>query len=521
MIVAALSELPDAVDLLIIGGGISGAGIAREAARGSAKVLLVDAQDFSAGTSSRSSKLVHGGLRYLKSGDWRLTLESVRERQLLMEQAPGLVVPQSFVMPLYQGRKPGKATMQLGLGLYDAMARQHSSRFCDLRSTNAQVPGLAQDGLIGAMRYTDAQTDDSRLVLRLLSEAQAAGVMLRNYCRAELLTSADGHTTGATLTDADSGERRAISAKLVLLATGAWPPAGPRAPKIRPLRGSHLLFPFWCWPLAQAVSWLHAADGRPVFAYPWEGATLLGTTDLDHGDQDLWAPQISAAEIEYLLAAAGQQFPSLELQAADALSAYAGVRPIVDDGSSADPSAASRESVMWSAPGLVGLSGGKLTTFRVQARAVLAEVARQRAEFSQAVADVVFDSPEQIHSVPRRIAGRLGSALPEFIASMPSSECAPVGATPYWWAELRWALRHEAVRHLDELLLRRTRLGLVSRAGGAAYMDRIRELCMAELDWGEATWTQELQRYQQLWCAQHDPLRERSADAGAGNRDAA
>ena len=505
MIVAALSELPDAVDLLIVGGGVSGAGIAREAARGSAKVLLVDAQDFSAGTSSRSSKLVHGGLRYLKSGDWRLTLESVRERQLLMAQAPGLVVPQRFMMPLYQGRKPGKLTMKLGLGLYDAMARQRSSSFCEPLATNARIPGLVQSGLLGAMTYVDAQTDDSRLVLRLLSEARAAGVMLRNYCRAELLTSADGRTTGATLTDADSGEHRRISAKLVLLATGAWPPAGPRAPRIRPLRGSHLLFPNWRWPLAQAVSWLHAADGRPVFAFPWEGATLLGTTDLDHGDADLWAPQISAAEVDYLLEAAAQQFPSLALQAGDALSAYAGVRPIVDDGSGADPSAASRESVMWSAPGLVGLSGGKLTTFRVQARAVLAEVARQRPEFALALEGAVFEAVAPSEQVPQRIADRLGPALPEFLASMPRDEWEAVGATPYWWAELRWALRQEAVRHLDDLLLRRTRLGLVTRAG--AHMARIRQLCMDELAWDEPRWQQELQRYEALWQAQHDPLR--------------
>ena len=508
MIRAEFSALPEAVDLLIIGGGVTGAGIAREAARLPITTLLVDAGDFAGGTSSMSSKLVHGGLRYLKTGEWRLTLESVRERQRLLAEAPGLVERLGFVMPLYEGAKPRRGTMRLGLGLYDLMAGQRNARSVSAQQALQRAPDLESRGLIGAMCYDDAQTDDARLVLRLLAEAQADGLQLRNYTRVERLLRDGERVCGAHLVDAQSGATRELRARMVINATGAWADRlGGDAPRLRPLRGSHFLFPHWRFPLAQAVSWLHPDDQRPIFAYPWEGATLYGTTDLDQSpDADFQRLQMSAQEAEYLIRGLQCRFPRLNLQAADALSQITGVRPIVAEGDG-DPSAASRESAIWSEPGLVGITGGKLTTFRVAAREVLGRAAQQLAELMPATDQAVFAAMGQSSSTAdRRLAGRLGSALPSYREQMPASERTAIPGQLYQWAELRWALRKEAVVSLADLLLRRTRLGLVCAQGAARYQTRIQALCAEELGWNEERWQAEWSAYEQYWQAHHKPL---------------
>jgi glycerol-3-phosphate dehydrogenase len=219
--------------------------------------------------------------------------------------------------------------------------------------------------------YDDAQTDDARLVLSLLQEAQAAGAAVMNYVRVEQVLTAGGRVRGAALRDEVDGTCREIEAGLVADAAGAaagaiaGAPAG--APPLRPLRGSHLLFPLARLPLRCAVSWLHPRDRRPVFVYPWQGAALLGTTDVDHEAAASTPLRMSAGEAEYLLEGLGQQFPGLRPRLNDTLSSFAGVRPIVAGGK-ADPSAESRESAIWSSPGWLGVTGGKLTTFRLTAR---------------------------------------------------------------------------------------------------------------------------------------------------------
>ena len=508
MIRAEFSALPEAVDLLIVGGGVTGAGIAREAARLPLTTLLVDAGDFAGGTSSMSSKLVHGGLRYLKTGEWRLTLESVRERQRLLAEAPGLVERLGFVMPLYEGAKPSRGTMRVGLGLYDLMAGQRNARAVTAQQALQRAPDLESRGLIGAMCYDDARTDDARLVLRLLAEATADGLQLRNYTRVERLLRNGQQVSGAQLVDVQSGATRELRARMVINATGAWADRlGGDAPRLRPLRGSHFLFPHWRFPLAQAVSWLHPDDHRPIFAYPWEGATLYGTTDLDQSpDADFQRLRMSAPEAAYLMRGLQVRFPRLNLQAKDALSQITGVRPIVAE-AEGDPSAASRESAIWSEPGLVGITGGKLTTFRVAAREVLSRAAQQFPALMPAPDQAVFaatDSSASAHE--RRIAGRLGPGLKSYREQMPASEQCAIPGQPYQWAELRWALRHEAVVSLADLLLRRTRLGLVCAQGAASHNARIRSLCADEFGWDEARWQAEWSAYEDYWQAHHAPL---------------
>lgn len=508
MIRAEFSALPEAVDLLIIGGGVTGAGIAREAARLPITTLLLDAGDFAGGTSSMSSKLVHGGLRYLKTGEWRLTLESVRERQRLLAEAPGLVERLGFVMPLYERAKPSRGTMRVGLGLYDLMAGQRNAHSVTAQQALQRAPDLEDRGLIGAMCYDDARTDDARLVLRLLAEAQAEGLQLRNYTRVDRLLRNGERVSGAHVVDVESGAARELRARMVINATGAWADRlGGDAPQLRPLRGSHFLFPHWRFPLAQAVSWLHPDDHRPIFAYPWEGATLYGTTDLDQSpDADLHRLRMSEQEATYLMRGLQARFPRLNLQAKDALSQITGVRPIVAEAEGA-PSSASRESAIWSEPGLVGITGGKLTTFRVAAREVLSRAAQQLPALMPAPDQAMFAVAGPVTSTAeRRLVGRLGAALVSYREQMPAGEQCAIPGQPYQWAELRWALRYEAVVSLADLLLRRTRLGLVCAQGGVQHKAAIQALCTEELGWDEARWQAEWSAYKDYWLAYHAPL---------------
>src|SRR5512142_1880015 len=281
-------ELDQKWDLLIVGGGITGAGILRQAAHAKLRALLVEADDFASGTSSRSSKLVHGGLRYLKNAQIKVTLESVREREYLLKQGRGLVNRLGFLYACLQGDSIPGWIFGIGLGIYDIMARQWSHRSYDIDDMRELCLALTTPALLSGYRYFDANTDDARLVLRLLRESVADGALALNYARVDsLLRTRDGRVCGVALRDT-SGEverQTEVLAKVVVNATGAWADELrgnlQQRPRLRPLRGSHLVFPFQRLPLTRAVSFLHPRDGRPVFALPWEGVTLFGTTDVD------------------------------------------------------------------------------------------------------------------------------------------------------------------------------------------------------------------------------------------------
>ncbi len=497
----SLADLPARFDLVVIGGGITGAGILHEAARTGASVLLVEQNDFASGTSSASSKLVHGGLRYMKDGQWRLTLESVRERNRLLRSRAGLVELQPFLMPIYQGMKPGRAVMRIGLAAYDMMGGQWRSRSLSTQQALQLEPHLRRDGLLGAVTYEDARTDDARLVLRLIFEALEAGAQALNYVRVAAVLKSGSRVRGVALHDVLSGATREIEAGLVINAAGVWScglPGDPGgAPTLRPLRGSHLIFPLARLPVKQAVSWLHVRDRRPIFVYPWEGVALFGTTDLDHGDADPARPRMTPEEAQYLMEGLNHQFPDLGLSLNDAISAYSGVRPIVASGKD-DPSAESRESASWSSPGWIGITGGKLTTFRVTARQVLGLAAKQLP--------VLAPRPEAAlaPAISNRLRARHGVACVDWLAGSDRiGDRERIAGTPYAWGELRWAARQEAVVHLDDLLLRRTRIGLLLPQGGADLLDRVAAICREELNWNEARWAQERSRYLGLWQRHH------------------
>jgi glycerol-3-phosphate dehydrogenase len=495
-------------DLLIIGGGITGAGILLEASRRGLKALLVEQRDFAWGTSSRSSKLVHGGLRYLKEGRFGLTRESVRERQHLMQQARGLVEPQSFVFGDYVGRKPGRKLFLLGLAIYDWMAGLVERHYVGRDDFLMMAPNIAREGLVGGMRYTDAKTDDARLVLRVLLEAGKHGAIATNYLAVTKLVRDEERIAGAVLTDAIDGSQHEVRAKLVINATGAWADrlrGAQPGPTLRPLRGSHLVLPAWRLPLAQAVSLMHPHDGRPVFAFPWEGVTLVGTTDVDHRADLQQEASITRAEVDYLMAALHAQFPQLALRESDVLATYAGVRPVIDSGK-ADPSKEGREHAVWIDDGMLSVTGGKLTTFRVIALDALRHARPLLPHWHDSLAPhAVFETPATLHapSLPRqqcqRLLGRYGSDAQPLVDAARAGELDAIPGTHTLWAELRWAARAEAVLRLEDLMLRRSRLGLQLPAGGAAQLPRIRAICQNELGWTDAQWEQQQRAYLALW----------------------
>jgi len=497
-------------DMVVVGGGIVGAGVLREAARLNLKVLLLERRDFSWGTSSRSSKMVHGGLRYIASGDFRITRESVIERERLLREAAGLVMPLPYLFTSRKRQFPGRWSFTALLNIYDFFAGRRDHRFLSPDQLELQAPHLQAKGLKGACQYTDATTDDSRLVLRILDEAVGEGdVELLNYVAVESLLEEAGQVAGVRARDALTGETVDIRARVVVNATGAWADQLRQqvgAEKhIRPLRGSHLVFPYHRLPVSQAVTVLHPADRRPVFIFPWEGVTVVGTTDLDHREDLDREAAITREETDYLLRLVHQQFPSLGVGESDVLSTWSGVRPVVSSGK-LDPSAERRDHSVWHDRGLVSVAGGKLTTFRPIALDVLAAAAQY---LPTANPDKNLDQPI-FAPVPggedrlapllsadsrRRLLGRYGADIVPWVLAEQAANLETIPGTQTLWTELRWAASREAVCHLDDLLLRRTRIGLLVKDGAMVHIDRVRELVQPLLGWDDARWAGEVERY--------------------------
>jgi glycerol-3-phosphate dehydrogenase len=401
-----------------------------------------------------------------------------------------------------------------GLTVYDIMAGQWTHRSYDLEDMRELCPPLTTPALRSGYRYFDANTDDARLVLRLIRESVADGGVALNYARVDsLLKAQSGQVCGVVLHDSSGETERQteIRAKVVINATGAWSDelrgAIKQKPRMRPLRGSHLVLPFHRLPITRAVSFLHPHDGRPVMAIPWEGAILFGTTDVDHKTNIQTDPSISSSEAEYLMEALRFVFPAQEFDFKDALSTFSGLRPVVNTGK-ADPSKESREHAIWDENGLLTVSGGKLTTFRIMARDALKAARKYLGRVNFDVNTPVLDtfppeaelcfadstlSPAQ----QLRLLARYGiESIPLFVADS-SHESIP--NTPYLWAELRHAARAEGVIHLDDLLLRRVRLGLLAPNGGIDLLAQIRSVVQTVLSWDDSRWDKEIKDYADLW----------------------
>jgi glycerol-3-phosphate dehydrogenase len=517
-----LHDLPEKWDLIVIGGGITGAGIFSEAARMGMHVLLVERMDYAWGTSSRSSKLVHGGLRYLKEGRILLTKASVEERERLLKEAAGLVDILGFLMPVYKDQTPGRAALSAGLTIYDMIAHEKQHSFLDLPEFSMLLPHVKQDGLTGGFHFFDAQVDDARLVLRLITETAGTDAIALNYTEAiQIRRGERGNVTGIVVRDTETLEEKELFSTAVINATGTWAETLHPSPDpdfhLRPLRGSHLVFPHWSIPVAQAVTLIHPDDERPVFVIPWEGAVLFGTTDLDHEQDIFLEPAVTEDEVSYLMDAIQTFFPALDVSLDDCICAFAGLRPVLSEGKR-PPSEESRDHVVWTDRGLVTITGGKLTTFRRMAWDAL-ESAKPffSTLFLPDHAMPVFppppETPENDYGLTshiwKRLFGRYGKAAMELVRRALPEDLNEIPGTYTLWAELPFVAEREQVRHLGDLLLRRVRIGILTLEGGKEYLDRVQELCEPCLSWNKKRWKEEREAYLALiQCAYSLPSRE-------------
>jgi len=503
-------------DLVIIGGGITGAGIFREAARMHLNVLLVEQNDFAWGTSSRSSKLVHGGLRYLKEGKIFLTRHSVVERERLISEAPGLVNPLNFLLPVYSDHGASRWLIEIGLTIYDLLAWKKQHEYFSRDDFTQKVPIIKQEKLLGGFRFVDAQVDDARLVLRVLDEALQDGGLAKNYTKAkEILRDNQGNVIGLEIEDTETSVSQTLQTRAIINASGTWAeqlhPSPQAGLHLRPLRGSHLIFPFTKIPVNEAISFEHPDDNRPVFAIPWEGAVLFGTTDVDFDKELHQEPAITQQEADYLLTAIRARFPALEVKGADCIATIAGIRPVLS-AHKKDPSKESREHVVWVDKGLVTITGGKLTTFRRLAWDALNAARPFLSNFSaEKKGQPVFTQPDASIEKPtsisqfdfQRLCGRYGNKAKDILLESTNETLCHIPGTHAFWAELPYVAANESIRHLSDLLLRRVRIGVLLPEGGKKYLEKVQSLCAPVLDWDSERWEKEKKQYLTHWQKAH------------------
>ncbi|MDP6539444.1 MAG: glycerol-3-phosphate dehydrogenase/oxidase [Planctomycetota bacterium] len=486
---AGLSSRP--VDLLVIGGGITGAGIALDAAARGLRTALVDKGDFASGTSSRSSKLIHGGLRYLRQGQWRTTRESSRERATLQRLAPHLVEDLPFLLPV-DGGLGKRLVLGTGMWLYGSAGGRHARRghrHLDRALALEQLPSLAPTDR-SAYVFHDARADDCRLTLHVLKRAVSAGCTALSYVRVDELCHSDGQVSGARLRDVRGGSESSIEARVIVNATGVWCDElrrldQPRASALlRPSKGVHLLLPRERVRNRCAVAFSLPRGGPSGFLLPWGERAILGTTDTEH-DDDLDEVRATAADVELLLSLANERFPDLGLGRGDVLATWAGLRPLLGHDNEADPSRAPRDDVIERSPsGLISVTGGKLTTYRHMAERVVDRVAealgrtapcttRTLALFAAPAGDdPLVRSHGSEAAVVRGMQERDGDLARPLVESRPES-----------LAEAVYALEHERAVTLADLLLRRTRLGLLAPEGTAAAAESIARFLAVKTGW--------------------------------------
>ncbi len=493
---AALDARREPFDVAVIGGGAHGAGIALDCASRGYSVALFERDDFAAGTSSRSSKLIHGGLRYVGLGQWGLVREALAERARLIANAPAIVAPLGFVVPLYGLVDALK--FPLGLWLYDRLAgraRLTPSRRISRDSALARAPGLVPDALRGAACYSDAGFDDARLVQALLARARALGAVTLNHAEVVGLDRAHGaRLAGVTVRDRETDATREIAARVVVNAAGPWSDRvrglGGRAGAagVTPSQGAHVVVPARFLGGAEALVFPHTPDGRIMFAIPWQGHTLLGTTDTAVELQSD-NPRPLAREVDEILAVAARYLDPAPTRA-DVLSVFAGLRPLAgapDDAGTAQRSREHRLDV--GADGLVTVSGGKWTTYRLiaeQAVDLAAEAAGLPSRPSRTATLPI--APLAAGVDPRYAAyGEDAHAVAAIAATDPELGVPLHENLPGTGADYVWAARAALAVHVSDVLAYHTRALFLDAAAASAIAPRVARLLAAELGHG-ADW---------------------------------
>jgi glycerol-3-phosphate dehydrogenase len=540
-------------DLVVVGGGITGAGVALDAASRGYSVALVEKADFASGTSSRSSKLVHGGLRYLQNFDLGLVREALLERQLMVRLAPHLVRPLPMVVSAFDGARPDRL-MGIGLNMYDVMAapslrgRRRPRRGGQLgtRSEPAGeedwsparhrmisgeqvvelLPALAGRDPTGGYLFYDCQTDDARLVLTVLGEAERFGAIVANRLEVVELLSENGHESGVRVADAITGEELAIRADNVINATGVWADrirpeelhSETELPKIAPSRGTHVTVARADLPL-DAGAIVPAGEGRSIFALPWLGRSLLGTTDNNYsGEIDHVQP--SADDVDYLLEATNTFFGT-DLGVDDLAGAYAGVRPLISSGDTRKSVDISRKAELYeTSSGLITITGGKLTTWRRMAKLAVDRLIERDGRnapcrtaeipLGQPVETAELTAPAAVpHEALEALGSRYGHAAEQVLEvarERPELAEPILPGLPDLLAEAAFSARHEQAATVGDVLLRRTRLGLLAgrelSRPDSEVPRRVAEVLAREHGWGEQRTEEEIRGFEQEAAAE-------------------
>ena len=519
-ILRSMAEKP--LDLLVIGGGITGVGIAWDAALRGLKTGLVEMRDFSWGTSSRSTKLVHGGLRYLKQGEVGLVREVGRERALLHHKAPHIVIPAPMLLPIYKGGTYGYWMSSLGLYVYDLLAgvkRRERRKMYRRAKTMELEPLLKTDGLIGSGYYYEYRTDDSRLTVEIAKTAHARGAKLVNYAMAEGFVYENGKAVGVIVKDALSGDTYRVMAKKIVNAAGPW------VDRVRGLdgqikgkrllltKGVHLVVDRRRFPIRQSV-YFDVPDGRMIFAIPRDGKTYIGTTDTFY-DGPIEKPRVTAQDRDYLLNAVNLMFPSVKLTPDDVESAWAGLRPLIGEEGKSPSEISRKDEIFVSESGLISIAGGKLTGFRKMAEKVVDLVAEQlRAEEGASIGGSTTErdsisggdrggfadyeafrehwidearssgiAPEQTE----RLLGLYGSNIADVIDrfhKLGSEENDP--ETRLLKAEIGYCVEREMAAQAEDILVRRTGMILFDRPRAEAIADRVVAIMAGLIGWDDA-----------------------------------
>lgn len=492
-------------DLVVVGGGITGAGVARYAAASGLRVLLAEANDYGSGTSSRSTKLIHGGLRYLAMGDIALVREAALERKILHEMAPHLAEPRWMVLPaksMFEWLK-----YRVGVRVYESLgAVLDSDRFGGADSPAVQTvePDLNWDEFPHACVYREYLTDDARLVLATLRSAVGHGAALCSYCKAtDIAPAPNGYkvtlsSTRGDATDVEHGKTVKVSARSVVNAAGPWAEsllptqAGP--PRLRLSKGVHIVVPHAELPVRNLVM-IGTQDNRMLFVIPRGRHTYIGTTDTPHeGGPQTW-PEVTAADVAYLLEPLQRYFPKTEVTEADVVASWAGLRPLVNEPGKA-PKEMSRKDEIWAEDGFISIAGGKLTGFRKMAESVLAEVGKALGRNLDAGPEAPLiggDIPDLAGLVtevatryqqPQAIAERLVRLYGNEVTVMLGDEPEPISASMFA-QEVRWAIQIEGAQSLEDVVYRRLRLAWFLPAEAEPALPAIADIAAELLGWSE------------------------------------
>jgi glycerol-3-phosphate dehydrogenase len=487
-----MTALPgEQFDLLVIGGGITGCGVARDAAMRGLRVALFERDDFASGTSGRSSRLVHGGIRYLERVQLHLVHESIRERQTLLRIAPHIVRPLAFTWPLYRGARVGKLKLSAGLLVYQLMALGRARRHFTLNAaeTIAREPALEGAGLTGGAVYYDACTDDARLTVLNALSARENGATVANHTRVTELLRESGKAVGAIVKPRYAGEAYGVRARVIVNATGVWQngfTTGEGAQHRRGSKGVHISVVRERVGNHDALTLISPIDGRVMFCLPAGPQTIIGTTDTWTAESPETV-HASLDDVDYLLRSANAYFPRAQLTREDVVSAWAGIRPLAK-AYSTNPSAVSREhSIVTDSSGVISVTGGKLTTYRSMAAEIVDLVQTSLGRTRQR-------SPTDSTELPGADRAKEIARLQREDESLSTPL---VEGLPYTGAHLVYGVKAEMAQTLSDLLIRRTHLAFETRDHGSSIALSAARIVAPLLGWNEETKSARVREYEQ------------------------